>query len=571
MRMDMNPIFLTFPCLSSVSLCRQSYPHPPGTFWSIIIHERNNISSSHHFTTNLSVSNIAEVPISDDHQNMNSLSPNHRPKIAIIGGGIAGVTAAASIASRFHTGSNASTLDKSKRSSLLDVDITIYEADANYSKRSWDAATALNAQSMVPSVSMHCFSQRETLFQVVKETISGMIFPYTTSNDLSIIPPTLKFSIQGCLGPSCSWPERYSFLSFLYHFLKTSLTSSSETLEKRGAVLYQLANANQAAFRRRLQSDSTLANRIGYKPGFVTFCRWEKDSQRVMREAQEYGFEARLLNMDQLRLIEPRWTSLPLPQPSFAIFCPQDSSSNCAIFVQDMIEKLCSMGVSYEIGEVCRVQRCPQDSKRFCVRTAHGSNQQYDYIVLAAGAYTPLLAQQLGAPCPIYPLRGWSLSIACDPKECLNMNHSFSFDHIYCSSTSVDMVRLAGFGEMVGYKSIAAKIQSQAPEILKHYAKVLVPLSPLNTGRLIPRPCFRPLSPDDLPIVGMVRNVSGLFLHTGHGTLGWTLSLATAECLGQSVEEEINKRNGNDCAISPMFTLPDGSKLDKNVLSPDRV
>jgi len=78
--------------------------------------------------------------------------------------------------------------------------------------------------------------------------------------------------------------------------------------------------------------------------------------------------------------------------------------------------------------------------------------------------------------------------------------------------------------------------------------------------------CFRAISPDDLPLAGEVPTHPGLFLHTGHGTLGWTCGLATGECLAQSIVDHMNGKNTQDGT----YTLRDGSKIDRQILSPKR-
>ena len=553
--LDRNPLLFTFPLVGS-------------TVSFVTLH--------HHHCFSRFVSDLfTHAPRGDTELQSHSTVSSHRPRIAIIGGGIAGVTAAASIASRFRATTNTSNpLLFEKQASRLNVDITIYEADVNCDNTNWKAATALNACSMVPSVSMHLLSQRQTLYQVMKDSFLNFFGTPSSSynNNLISIPPTLMFSLQGCLGLSCTWSQRYSFLSFLYHFLQTSLTSSSQTLKERGQVLYQLSKAHQAAFTHDLKLDPTLAKKIGFQSGFISLYRSEEEARHVLDEAQEFGFDAQIVSMDQLKDMEPPLASLPLSM--YAVFRPQDSSAHCALFIQDWIQKLGSWGVNYHIGTVVQlVNTCSNVSfgkARFQIVLQNGSIQDYDYVVLAAGAATPLFTQPLGVTCPTYPLRGWSLTVHCKSNTRV-LNHAFSLDRIYGSSTSAQMVRLAGFGEMVGYRNVANNIKSHASEILVRYAQALLQ-GEMDTDDVCVLPCFRPLSPDDLPIVGKVKKVPGLFLHTGHGTLGWTLSLATADCVGQSVEDEIN-RDMDPCYAKgslSYFTLADGSTIHTSVLSPDR-
>jgi len=68
-----------------------------------------------------------------------------------------------------------------------------------------------------------------------------------------------------------------------------------------------------------------------------------------------------------------------------------------------------------------------------------------------------------------------------------------------------------------------------------------------------------------LPLVGEVDRIPGLFLHTGHGTLGWKMSLATGQCVAQAVRDRVN-----NVQAEKEFVLEDGSRIDRDVLSPNR-
>mmetsp|Transcript_49046 Transcript_49046/g.147724 ORF Transcript_49046/g.147724 Transcript_49046/m.147724 type:complete len:134 (-) Transcript_49046:135-536(-) len=125
------------------------------------------------------------------------------------------------------------------------------------------------------------------------------------------------------------------------------------------------------------------------------------------------------------------------------------------------------------------------------------------------------------------------------------------------------MARMAGFGELCGYPEKARTVESVGPRVLARYCKALFPDGDAAEERAMQ--CFRPTSPDDLPLAGEVVSVPGLFLHTGHGTMGWTLTLATAECVAQAVCESVT---GSEPGSK--FELPGGEQIDRNLLSPDR-
>mmetsp|Transcript_3127 Transcript_3127/g.4166 ORF Transcript_3127/g.4166 Transcript_3127/m.4166 type:complete len:252 (+) Transcript_3127:805-1560(+) len=249
------------------------------------------------------------------------------------------------------------------------------------------------------------------------------------------------------------------------------------------------------------------------------------------------------------------------------------------------------MGVIYKndsgVKKIKKIEKKHTDidyQGRYQVTTTAGS-VEYDYLVLANGVFTPLLATQLsmavGASCPVYPLKGYSLTLCAASDQTRNLADKnsttgtkenflktpLSFDHMYCTSVGPDMVRLAGFGEIKGFpkKEDYDEGPGVAKNVLNKYASNIFGRE-LKCGTNLVIPCFRPITPDDLPLAGSVKHCPGLYFHTGHGTLGWTLSLATADCVAQAVCDDIERREDD----SDSYILPDNTTIPKRVLSPNR-
>ena len=298
--------------------------------------------------------------------------------------------------------------------------------------------------------------------------------------------------------------------------------------------------------------------------------------------------------------LEPRIRNLPINEEVFAVHRKADYTADCAYFTKDLTDKITQeYGVEYKSGikgKILSISTAKQaieersklvgtksktlatdpvvDQQRFSLRTKDGRTHDFEFVVLAAGVNTPLFARMLsvGDSCPTYPLRGYSLTMYSDvlhaedseTGQSKNLLHQpIKVDDMYCSSVGANMARLAGFGELVGYREKATNVQSSAPGVLARYGKKLFPESNIKEANVLQ--CFRPLSPDDIPIVGAVRSVPGVFLHSGHGTLGWTLCLATSECLATAVTDEIF---GHD--HQKMYHLPGDIFVERARLSPDR-
>lgn len=523
------------------------------------------------------------------------------PRIAIIGGGIAGVTAARSIAKELST---------SRKSTIKKADIVIYEGDANggplkepfdiqrKAQPLWGAATAKNANSLVPGVSMHVMSQRSTLMEIAEDTISEWLIlklealkgfvseslvPIKKLDDFHVVPPYFAFHPFKCLGPTATMEERWTFLAFLRHFVVTSLLSGKKEAHDRGQFIFQLAKANREIFRRDMAEIDTLQEMIGLGNGFMSLYRSRAKAESAVKEALEHGEAAKMLTWEEATEMEPRIQNLPI-EALYAAHRPNDSTANCATYIREMIRE-CEedLGVKYvrdegsKIADIFRLQ--PLDIPKFRLTLEDGSTSDYDYVVLAAGIRTPLIARKLGvgASCPTYPLRGFSLTLYTDLKSDKEiralkaggkssnlLNRPISIDAMYCSSVGPNMARIAGFGELVGYGDKVKDVPSVGPRVMTRYVRSLFPEATIKDDQAIQ--CFRPLSPDDLPLVGEVDSIPGLFFHTGHGTLGWTMSLATAQCLAQAVRDRVN-----NVQAEKYFVLENGSVvIDRDILSPNR-
>ena len=283
----------------------------------------------------------------------------------------------------------------------------------------------------------------------------------------------------------------------------------------------------------------------------------------------------------------------------FAVHRIDDYTANSAVFVQDLIEKVKGRGVEYQCGDIGMIEDIAQvkrvdDSKEsikdppskvlatsttkklpgYQITTKDGSTHEFDYVVLSAGVNTPLFARKLsvGDACPTYPLRGYSLTVYTNhtqEKEIKKgrstnlLNMPISIDDMYCSSVGANQARMAGFGELVGYRDKAVDVPSLAPRIMARYCRALFPESNVTEEQALQ--CFRPCSPDDIPIVGEVKSSPGLYMHTGHGTLGWTLCLATSECLAQALYDDIKGNETDD-----VYQLPGNITVDRATLSPNR-
>jgi glycine/D-amino acid oxidase-like deaminating enzyme len=505
--------------------------------------------------------------------NTNSTSRDDTLRVGILGGGIAGVSVAHALVEK-----DLRAQDK-RKCEIVVIDGDPYACSNNLNKsltNQWKAATARNANSMVPAAAMHVFSEKSALWNVLRDTLVELyelkreqlqsLWPNSTkkttrSEQFAVAPPYFALHLLKCIGPTASSAERWSFITFMKHYLRASLLRNDA--HERGKQLVALAAANRNLFLQYSQ------NSTSFSRGFLSLHRTADSAKQALDEIHDFGESAEIVSWDRALQLEPRLGRLPM-EPLFAVYRTDDIISNCGAFVKSLVDKCGERGVSFRNATVKRVAALDGSKPKYRVTFEDGSNDDFDVVVLAAGIRNPLLAAGMGlGDCvPIYPLRGFSFTLSfeipANESKKIQMNKPFSVDSMYCSSISPTSTRMAGFGEFVGYPEKAGDVPSLGPKILCRYSQVLFPEATNATLKNV-LPCFRPMSPDDMPLAGEIQ--PGLFVHGGHGTLGWTLGLATGECVAQCIAEYF--KGGQDMPAM-YFEFPDGSKIQRSMLSPNR-
>ena len=162
------------------------------------------------------------------------------------------------------------------------------------------------------------------------------------------------------------------------------------------------------------------------------------------------------------------------------------------------------------------------------VVTDHGEYRADD-IVFALGSWSPLLARQLGLRIPIQPGKGYSITYkrpARAPRIPLTLKESS-----ICVSIWGSGYRLGSTMEFAGYDTSLNRTRLDA--IRRGAAEYLV--EPEGPAVVEEWYGWRPMTPDDLPVLGRAPGVDNLVLATGHGMLGVSMSAMTGVLVAETV------------------------------------
>jgi D-amino-acid dehydrogenase len=148
------------------------------------------------------------------------------------------------------------------------------------------------------------------------------------------------------------------------------------------------------------------------------------------------------------------------------------------------------------------------------------------------GSYSALLLRRVGIRIPVYPLKGYSITLPLGPAEAAAAP-SVSLTDEACKiviSRLGSRLRAAGTAELTGYDTSISELRCAAiaRRVRQLFPRLGAPSRAENwTG-------LRPATPNNVPVIGRTR-LGNLFLNTGHGTLGWTLACGSAAALADLI------------------------------------
>jgi len=158
--------------------------------------------------------------------------------------------------------------------------------------------------------------------------------------------------------------------------------------------------------------------------------------------------------------------------------------------------------------------------------------EEFDYVVVSAGVGSIKLAKLLGDSLPIYPVKGYSITINVKEEDMKYIPKISLLDDQakIVTSTLGNRFRVAGTAELDGenYDIRRDRIEPLLNWVHDNFPKI-------DTSNYSSWACLRPMTPNMMPIVRKGKNKK-VFYHAGHGHLGWTLSPATAKKLTELIQ-----------------------------------
>jgi D-amino-acid dehydrogenase len=223
---------------------------------------------------------------------------------------------------------------------------------------------------------------------------------------------------------------------------------------------------------------------------------------------------------------------IPALSPNLAggIEYPLDAHITPGDFVRGLAAEVERRGVAIETHtEVLEIEwsrRAP-----VCVHTTRGDFKT-DEVVLAAGAWTAELARDLGLRVPVEAAKGYSISVE-RPENHPELPVMLAEAKVGVTPMG-SLLRLAGTLELAG---IDLRVNRRRLNAIRRATREYMPGLAATPTREIWRG-LRPMTPDDIPILGRPAGTSGLVLATGHGMAGISEGPMTGELIAQIITGE---------------------------------
>ncbi|MDA0425157.1 D-amino acid dehydrogenase [Stutzerimonas frequens] len=235
------------------------------------------------------------------------------------------------------------------------------------------------------------------------------------------------------------------------------------------------------------------------------------------------GVPYELLDRAGIARVEPALAKVA-DKLSGALRLPNDQTGDCQLFTTRLAEMARELGVEFRFEQ--NIQRLEHAGDRIAGVWIDGKLEVADRYVLALGSYSPQMLKPLGIRAPVYPLKGYSLTVPIsDPAMA---PQSTVLDETYkVAITRFDQrIRVGGMAEIAGHD---LSLNPRRRETLEMVVGDLFPLGG-DPSEAVFWTGLRPATPDGTPIIGATpyRN---LFLNTGHGTLGWTMACGSGRVL----------------------------------------
>ena len=319
--------------------------------------------------------------------------------------------------------------------------------------------------------------------------------------------------------PRASWAQWAWGLRFLVECLPGRFERHSRTLAGLASYSRERLRALRAELGLRYDH---------LERGILRFATRQRDFDAMAREAKAMHQEVK--SASECLALEPALAHSNDPVLG-GVYDPDDESGDALRFTQELARAAASRGVAFRFGAAIEAIE-PAGERVGAIRLNGAERVTADAYVVSLASYSPLLLAPLGIRIPVYPLKGYSITLPLGPGELAAAPSVSLTDEAFkiVISRLGNRLRAAGTAELTGYDTSVNGARCAA--IARRIRDLFPALGAITTVENWSG--LRPATPNNVPVIGRTR-LKNLYLNTGHGTLGWTLACGSGSVLADLV------------------------------------
>ena len=282
----------------------------------------------------------------------------------------------------------------------------------------------------------------------------------------------------------------------------------------------------------------------GRKKGTLQIFRTDKEVQGAKKDMAvlaEYGVPVTELSAADCVQYEPALANV-VHKLAGALHLPNDATGDCHLFTTRLAALCREQGVQFVFHHA--IERFESSGKRIQAVYAGGKRWEAEHFVCALGSFSRPLLMQLGLDVPVYPVKGYSLTLPVVQSDAAPQSTVLDETYKVAITRFNERIRVGGMAELSGYQ---LRLNPKRRETLELVVQDLFP-----HGGDVRQATFwsglRPMTPDSTPIIG-ASSWENLTLNTGHGTLGWTMSLGSGKLAADIVSQTPTEIRSDDLGL----------------------
>ena len=222
---------------------------------------------------------------------------------------------------------------------------------------------------------------------------------------------------------------------------------------------------------------------------------------------------------------------------------PNDETGDCFKFTNALADMAKAAGVTFLHDH--KIKRLVQGKGSIDHVETDKGPVDADAFIIALGSYSPLLVAPLGIKLPVYPVKGYSITVPITAAERAPVSTLLDESFKVAITRLGDRIRVGGMAELSGFST---NLPGKRRDTLEYSVGSLFPAAG-DLGKASFWSGLRPMTPDSTPVIGST-HIPNLYLNTGHGTLGWTMACGSGHVITDIVSNRKPAIETGDLSIA---------------------